>query len=624
MRKKTVVGTVFFREKTDYCREDDSMFQARIHKLQQFLTKEKIDYFLFADADGHFSEYVGDYYKMRTVFSGFTGSNGTLLVGRDAAYLWTDGRYFIQAEKELVGSGISLMKMGMPDVPSVSDFILQLSKNGMILGVDSAFLSYQTVLLFREKFGDKTEIKIYKDILRTLLTDEDGMEVYSEKKVSPISILSAAFQDNSVADRIEELRNEMKKEKVQAFFSGKLDTNMWFMGIRGNDIAFNPYAFSYMLITHKKAYLMVFKEAVTQDLKKHCEINGVELECYQNVSEILADNCKDTKVASTFDFLNAYIADGAVQSNITWVDSDCGLALKQAVKTKVEIAALKEIYRKDSAAVCKFLCWLAKQKPGTVTEYQAAIKMNALRSEIPEFKDLSFSTISAYGPNAAMMHYEPHENNSVYIKEGNVFLIDSGGQYEGGTTDVTRTVAIGAVSDKVKSDYTAVLKGMLALQNAHFMYGCTGMNLDILARTPIWEKNLNYNCGTGHGIGFMLGVHEGPQAIRTKGTKPACDTPLMAGMLVSDEPGIYREGEYGIRVENILLCKEVYRTEEVAFMEFEPLTLVPIDINLVHLQSLTEKEKKQVKDYQELVCDEMARYLTAEEQEWLQNQKKIL
>lgn len=597
------------------------MYQTRIKKLQALLKKEGLDYFLFADADGHFSEYVGDYFKMRTAFSGFTGSNGTLLVGRESAYLWTDGRYFIQAQMELEGSGITLMKMGTQNVPTVSDFICGLKEEQLVIGVDADYISYHTLLLFRNKFRPETEIRICKDFVREILENTEDNRRYKEWKATKIRVLPAKYFDYSVLDRIKDVRNELKRLGVEAFFSGKLDSNMWLLGIRGNDIAFNPYAFSFVLVTQDEIYLMIKKETVSDELRIHCKNNGILLGDYEDVLTILIEVCADKKIASAFSSLNAHIAEQTNNKGISWIDNDCGLSLRQAVKSEAEIAAIKEIYRKDSAAVCKFLYWLSQQKTGSVTEYEAACKINELRAEIPEFLDLSFRTIAAYGSNAAMMHYEPEESRPVLIKEGNVFLLDSGGQYDGGTTDVTRTLAIGNVSEEVCKDYTAVVRGMLALQNAHFMYGCTGMNLDILARAPIWERNMNYNCSTGHGIGFMLGVHEGPQAIRIKATFPASETPFSAGMLVSDEPGIYKEGKYGIRIENILLCREACRSDDGIFMEFEPLTFVPLEPKLICMDDLSPKEYAWLKEYQNEVCRLMEPYLTNAEFQWLSEQK---
>ena len=600
------------------------MYQTRLKRLREYLQKEKIDYFLFADADGHFSEYVGEYFKMRTAFCGFTGSNGTLLVGRKTAYLWTDGRYFIQAQKELEGSGVTLMKMGAEGVPSVSAFIASLSEEEMTLGIDADYLSYKTWLMLDGMIKGKSQIRILKNCLRELLEDSPETIRYKALVTRPISVLPPSYTDHTISDRISDIRAQMKVNDVQAFFSGKLDANMWLMGIRGNDIAYNPFAFSYILITEKESYLFLYEERITDELKGYFKQEGVHLKGYTEVLSVLVKHCAHCKVASLYDSLSAYITEQTRDAFITWVDSDCGLSLRQAVKSKAEIKLLKEIYRKDSAAVCKFLFWLSNQKSGTVTEYQAASKMNELRREIKEFKDLSFSTIAAFGKNAAMMHYEPDEKKPVFIEDGNVFLLDSGGQYDGGTTDVTRTVSIGTVSKEIQSDYTAVVKGMLALQNAYFMYGCTGMNLDILARAPIWEKNLNYNCGTGHGIGFMLGVHEGPQAIRTKASLPASETPFSEGMLVSDEPGIYKEGKYGIRVENILLCSEACRNEEGVFMKFEPLTFVPLDMKLICADELSEKEKLQIEEYQNAVCENMRAYLSPQEYQWLEKQNKII
>ncbi len=592
------------------------MYQTRIRKLQTLLIKEKMDYFLFADADGHFSEYVGDYFKMRTAFSGFTGSNGTLLVGQKDVYLWTDGRYFIQAQKELEGSGIELMRMGEPNVPTVTDFLAKCGDR-ITIGVDADFLSYKALLQFRSKFSSGVQIKICNNYLRRLLETSEDTKCYFNRIAKPVTILEKKYCDITVADKIRDVRDGIRAAAADAFLSGKLDANMWLCNIRGADIAYNPVAFSYVLITLEKAWLFVNKEVITTALLEHCESYGIVLAEYEALESVLESECAGKKVASGFTTLRAYIADAMQQKNVSWIDSDCGVSLRQAIKSAAERESLKEIYRKDSAAVCKFLYWLSLQEFGTVTEYDAARKMDQLRAQIDEFKELSFETISAYGGNAAMMHYEPASDRPIYLDGGNVFLLDSGGQYEGGTTDVTRTVAIGEVSDEIKADYTAVVRGMLALQNAHFMYGCTGMNLDILARAPIWERNLDYKCGTGHGIGFMLSVHEGPHAIRTKATLPAGETPFEAGMLVSDEPGIYKEGQYGIRIENILLCKEVCRNSDGKFMEFEPLTLVPLDSKLMNRKELSLKEQAWVDAYQNQVCQEMKPYLTEDEFYWL-------
>lgn len=597
------------------------MYQKRICKLRELMKKEGLDYFLFANADGHFSEYVCDYYKKRTAFSGFTGSNGTLLIGLDSAFLWTDGRYFIQAERELSGTGITLMKSGTKNVPTISEYLRRAATQDIVLGLDAEYASYRMLKQFRENFSAQIRVKIMKDLPETALEKSDSGIERKLCPSGPVIVLPDVYLDYSVRQRIEDIREEMRRKKHGAFFSNKLDTNMWIMGIRGTDIEYNPYAYSYVLITENDAYLFVKPEAVTDSLVMHCTKNSITIKEYASVISVLSEKCSGFKTAASFAELNGYIADCCNNRGVFWADDDCGTGLMQAIKSEAETEAIRDIYIRDSVAVCKFLYWLSEQPSGYVTEYDAACRMNDLRKDIPGFLDLSFETISAYGANAAMMHYAPEKERPVKIVNGNVFLLDSGGQYNGGTTDVTRTVAIGEVSDEVKSDYTAVIRGMLALQNAHFLYGCTGMNLDILARTPIWEKNLDYKCGTGHGIGFMLGVHEGPQAIRTKGTPPASETPFMQGMLVSDEPGIYKEGKYGIRVENVLLCKEACRSGEDVFMEFEPLTYVPLDPNLILAQELSAREKQWILAYHNQVCDKMRPYLNDDEFAWLLKQK---
>ncbi len=597
------------------------MYKNRISKLRELMKNEGLDYFLFANADGHFSEYVCDYYKKRTAFSGFTGSNGTLLIGLDSAFLWTDGRYFIQAEQELSGTEITLMKSGMEKVPTISEYLCRAATEDIVLGVDAEYASYKMLKQFQDNFPIGIRVRIMKDLAEKALEKSDSDIKVKLCPSSPVNVLPDVYLDYSVMQRIEDIRSELRRKNHGAFFSGKLDTNMWIMGIRGADIAYNPYAYSYVLISENDAYLFVKPEAVTDKLCMHCAKNRITIKEYESVISVLSEKCSGFRIAASFAELNGYIADNCNSRGIFWVDDDCGTGLRQAIKSEAEIEAIRNVYIRDSAAVCKFLYWLSEQPSGYVTEYDAACRMNDLRKEIPGFLDLSFETIAAYGANAAMMHYGPEKERPVTIDYGNVFLLDSGGQYNGGTTDVTRTVAIGEVPDEIKSDYTAVIRGMLALQNAHFMYGCTGMNLDILARAPIWEKNLDYKCGTGHGIGFMLGVHEGPQAIRTKATPPASETPFMRGMLVSDEPGIYKAGQYGIRVENILLCKEACRNEEDIFMEFEPLTFVPLDPNLILAEELSAREKQWVLTYHNQVCDKMRPYLNNDEFAWLLKQK---
>ncbi len=607
-------------------------YKTRISLLQNKLKELNIDYFIISDADPHNSEYVCDYYKMRSAFSGFTGSNGTLLVGREGAYLWTDGRYFIQAEKELTDSGVILMRMGEKDVPTIRDFLVKHSeaeddKISITIGCDGSCMMKGSVDEIKDalaKAGKQADFYFDGKVIREILKETGAEEKYFQSKSGKIRVLPDSLQGKPVAHNIQTIREALSKARADVFLSAKLDSNMYLLNIRGEDITYNPVAFSYVLVTDKDVVLFVKDEAVTEELKAHAIRHNILLENYDCFEKKFACYAIGKKVVTEYSSLNAKAYEILTANNAEVVEGDCGVALLQAVKSEKEISLIKDVYLKDSAAVCKFLYWLSKQKPGTITEYDATCKMDALRAEIPENRGLSFNTISAFGANAAMMHYETKEQECAALEEGNLFLLDSGGQYDGGTTDVTRTVAIGAPTEEMKQDFTRVVRGMLALQNAVFMKGCTGMNLDILARKPMWEVYMDYKCGTGHGIGYMLNVHEGPQAIRMCGTGIAGTTEFVQGMLVSDEPGVYLEGKYGIRMENILLCKEVCENTNGTFLCFEPLTYVPVDMRLIEKSQVEPKEWKMLCDYQEAVYEKIAPLLSEEEVEWLRQETTLL
>lgn len=608
-----------------------TIYKTRINILQTKLKELNIDYFIISDADPHHSEYVCDYYKMRSAFSGFTGSNGTLLVGREDAYLWTDGRYFIQAEKELAGSDVVLMRMGDKNVPTVRDFLVQHSEAGegksVAIGCDGSCMmkgAMNEIKETLEKSGKKADFYFDSKLAREILKETDAEEKYFISHSSKIRVLPDSLQGKRIDNNIQTIREALNKAQADVFLSAKLDSNMYLFNIRGEDITYNPVAFSYVLVTAEAVILFVKDEAVTDELKEHANRYNILLESYDCFEEKLAFYTAGKKVMTESASLSAKAYEVLTANNAEVLEGDCGVTLLQAVKSEKEIKLIKDIYLKDSVAVCKFLYWLSKQEPGTITEYDAACKMDALRGEIPENRGLSFNTISAFGANAAMMHYETKEQACATIENGNLYLLDSGGQYDGGTTDVTRTVVIGEPTEEMKLDFTRVVRGMLALQNAVFMKGCTGMNLDILARKPMWEARMDYKCGTGHGIGYMLNVHEGPQAIRMRGTGIAGTTEFEPGMIVSDEPGVYLEGKYGIRMENILLCEEVCENGDGTFLCFYPLTYVPVDMRLIDKTQMEPKEWQALCDYQQAVCKKVAPFLSKEEREWLKTETDVL
>ncbi|MBQ8246490.1 MAG: aminopeptidase P family protein [Lachnospiraceae bacterium] len=604
-----------------------TIYKTRINLLQTKLKELNIDYFIISDADPHHSEYVCDYYKMRSAFSGFTGSNGTLLVGREDSCLWTDGRYFIQAEKELAGSDVVLMRMGEKGVPTVRDFLAQRSEEGegksVTIGCDGSCMMKGAMDEIKETLetaGKKADFYFDGKLAREILKETGAEEKYFISQSSKIRILPDSLQGKRIDNNIQTIRDALNKAHADVFLSAKLDSNMYLFNIRGEDITYNPVAFSYVLVTAEAVVLFVKDEAVTDELKSHANRYNILLESYDCFAEKLAFYTAGKTVMTESVSLSAKVYEVFTANNAKVLEGDCGVALLQAVKSVKEINLIKDIYLKDSVAVCKFLYWLSKQTPGTITEYNAACKMDALRGEIPGNRGLSFNTISAFGANAAMMHYETSKEACATIEEGNVYLLDSGGQYDGGTTDVTRTVVIGEPTEEMKQDFTRVVRGMLALQDAVFMKGCTGMNLDILARKPMWEVYMDYKCGTGHGIGYMLNVHEGPQAIRMRGTGIAGTTEFEPGMLVSDEPGVYLEGKYGIRMENILLCEEACENGDGTFLCFYPLTYVPVDMRLIDKMQMEPKEWRQLCDYQQAVYEKIAPFLTEEERKWLEEE----
>ena len=598
-------------------------YAERIRALQAKLKETGTDYYILADADPHGSEYVCDYFKLRSAFSGFTGSNGTLLVGQSSAWLWTDGRYFIQAEKELEDSGILLMRMGEPGVYTLPEFVADCGNDNAIIGCDGKCLSMNLRRDINKAFTRRNKECVFcydAALAGDILKESQEATASATFTGKPIRVLPEALAGIPVFMKLHMLRMAMKERGCQVFVSTGLDANMWLLNIRGEDIPYCPVAYSYVIVTEDKVFLYVKKEAVTPELEAYAVENNIEPADYDCFYEEIGEHVRGKEVMGDFSSFNAYVIDLIYGAGAYVNDTDGGLKRLQAVKSEIEIQLMKEIYIKDSAAVCKFLYWLSGQKPGTVTEYDAACKMDALRAQIPENRGLSFNTISAYGPNAAMMHYETKKDTCAMIEEGNLFLLDSGGQYDGGTTDVTRTVIIGEPAEEMRTHYTMVVRGMLALQNAVFMKGCTGVNLDILARQPIWEACMDYKCGTGHGIGYMLNVHEGPHGIRTRASVSGKDAPIEPGMLVSDEPGIYLEGKYGIRMENILLCRNYHKNEHGEFLHFEPLTYVPVDMRLIDLKAMTQKEIDWLLHYQNEVYDKIAPLLTKEESMWLRRE----
>ncbi len=581
----------------------------RIAELREMMRECGVSIYYIGNGDFHNSEYVGDYFKVRQYFSGFTGSNGELLVLEDSAGLWTDGRYFVQAERELEGSGITLYKSGEEGVPSIEKFIRRNLKKGQVLGFDGRTVT--------ASYGKKLKAAAEAAGGKCAYKSDLSMGIFKRPPfpVSQARILEDELSGEVVAGKLMRLRAKLKEDGVDGFFLSRLDDIMWLFNIRGDDVAYNPVLMSYAYINRDGIIMFIQREALTDELKAMAENNGIELLGYWAVEDFLDHMTRDKRVLVDPDEIS-YSHYETLELGHILVEKRNPTTILKAVKNKVERERIKDIYLKDSLALVRFIRFVEENVGSrNLSEVSAAEKLLEFRKRIPEFRELSFPTISAYKANAAMMHYEPSRERPVRLKPNGMLLVDSGGQYDGGTTDVTRTLVLGEISEEEKRFFTLSACSMLTLLNARWLYGCSGRNLDILARKRLWDIGVDYKCGTGHGIGYMLNVHEGPQSIHWRPRNN--EAVLEEGMVISDEPGVYRAGKFGIRHENILLVIKDITTQDGQFMRFENLTMVPIDDKGIDRSLMTEEEKKLYLDYQKAVVEALSPYLDAQEKEWV-------
>ena len=588
----------------------------RLDALRVLMKERNIDIYVVPTADFHESEYVGEHFKARKFLTGFTGSAGVAVVTQEEAGLWTDGRYFIQAERQIQGSGFVLFKMAEKNVPTWNEFIKdRLPKKGVI-GFDGRVVN--------ARWGRELE-KIAKEKKGATYVSEDlvGM-IWEERPALSCEktwILADEFTGETVKSKLKRIREKMAEFNAEAHILTSLDDIAWILNLRGNDIANFPVFLSYMIITEKGAILYIQKDALTADVKKHLKKAGVSTADYEDIYT-MADQMGKTKVGKILmdeGRVNYRIAK-AVSSVNEIVDKPNPSMRMKAVKNPVEQENIRKAHVKDGVALVKWLTWLQDQleKGKELTEISVSDKLEAFRREQENFVDLSFDTIAAYEANGAMMHYSATPENFAVIEPKGFLLVDSGAHFLEGSTDITRTIAMGPITDKQREFFTIVLKANLNLAAAHFPKGVTGQNLDILARGPFWDLGLDYRCGTGHGIGYLLNVHEGPNGFRWKIVPERQDSAaLEPGMVTTDEPGIYLENEFGIRTENELLCVEDRETEYGTFYQFETVTYCPIDLNAIDPELLTKREKQLLNDYHKMVYDTLSPYLTKKEVRYL-------
>ena len=585
-----------------------------IEKFQELMIKNNIDAYIIPTSDYHSSEYVSDFFKGRAYLSGFTGSAGTLLILRKTAYLWTDGRYYIQAAKQIEGRPITLMKQGQPNVPTIAEFLNTNLKDKNVLAFDGRVVSTSFALELKSKITANIEIITNIDLVNN---------VWSDRPKLPFSViykLDAFFSGKEYRDKIKEVRTALKRSNADAFVLSALEDQAWLYNLRAGDVSHTPVFLAFSVITPEHNYLFVDPNKIDLTIEKYLDENDIIVKPYFEVYEFIR-NLKGRKILMDFNKVNYQLYSLAVPNNTLMNQQDPTLLMK-AVKNETEIKNIKLAHIKDGAAFTKFMYYVKTNyaKKIEMSEISVSDYLARLRSKSEGFVDLSFSTICGFKDHAAMMHYSATPESNYTLDDHGFLLIDSGGHYLEGTTDITRTLALGRITDTMKVHFTTVLKSVIALSTAVFLKGCRGVNLDILCRGPIWKLMIDYKCGTGHGVGYLLSVHEAPNGFRWQIVPERNDSAVFEpGMITTNEPGIYLENKYGIRTENEMLCVEKGKNEFGEFLGFETITYAPIDLDAIKPSLLTREEKEWLNTYHQNVFDTVSPYLTAEEQEWLKH-----
>lgn len=590
---------------------DSTVIITRIEELRTVMKSEGIDAFVFPSTDPHNGEYVPEHWKGREFISGFNGSAGTAVVTIDDAALWTDSRYFLQAEEQLAGTGFRLMKLKIEGTPTISQWLgRKLAANGgTVVGIDGMVNSIGTV----EALAD--ELRAEGGI--TLRTNFDPLKVIWKDRPAIPSDMAIVhpqkYAGESAQSKIARIRQALRERHVEGMLVSALDDIAWALNIRGTDVHCNPVVVSYLLITMDSVTLYINSDKLTPVVREHLAANGVMTDEYENVKKGLAGydgyNILMDPDETCYTLYKAY-------GDRPKVLAPSPLPSMKIVKNETEIMGYRYAMLRDGIAMVKFLRWLVPAvEEGGVTEVSASDELEAFRAEQSLFKDISFDTIAGYGAHGAIVHYEPTPETDIELKPEGLLLLDSGAQYLDGTTDITRTIALGPVTDEQKHIYTLVLKGHIRLAMAKFPANASGTQLDILAREAMWREGLNYMHGTGHGVGSYLSVHEGPHQIRME-YKPE---PLRVGMTVTNEPGLYLAGKFGVRIENTMLITEYMNTEYGRFLKLEPLTLCPIDKAPIDVDMLADEELDYLNDYHAAVFKSLSPYLDDEMTEWLAN-----
>ena len=586
----------------------------RIHALRMTFRPNNIKAFIIPSTDPHLSEYVAPYWMSREWISGFTGSAGTAVILMDKAGLWTDSRYFLQAEKELEGSGITLYKEMLPETPSITKFLCQNLKPGESVSIDGKMFSVQQVEQMKEDLAPyQLQVNLFGDPLKNIWKDRPSMPD------APAFIYDVKYAGKSCGEKVAAIRTELKKKGIFALFLSSLDEIAWTLNLRGSDVHCNPVIVSYLLVTQDEVVYFISPEKITQEVNEYLQEQQVSLRKYDEAESFLNSFTGENILIDPKK--TNYAIYSAINPACKVVRGESPVTLLKAIRNEQEIAGIHHAMQRDGVALVKFLKWLeASVLSGKETELSVDRKLHEFRAAQPLYMGESFDTIAGYKEHGAIVHYSATEESDVTLQSKGFLLLDSGAQYLDGTTDITRTIALGELTEEEKTDYTLILKGHIALAMAKFPAGTRGAQLDVLARMPIWSHGMNFLHGTGHGVGHFLSVHEGPQSIRMN-ENPIV---LQPGMVTSNEPGVYKAGSHGIRTENLtLICKD----KEGMFGEyfkFETITLCPICKKGIIKEMLTAEEVKWFNDYHRTVYEKLSPSLNEEEKKWLLEATKAI
>ena len=584
------------------------MIKERLMKLREEMNKEGMQAYIIPTSDFHETEYVSEYFAARKYMSGFTGSAGVLVVLLDKAGLWTDGRYFIQAANQLAGSGIDLMKQGQEDTPSIEEYIVTNLTQGSVVGFDGRVMNVNDANKYKQAF-------MMHDI--KMVTDKDLVgRIWDDRPALPCTETfhyDEKYAGKSISEKLTQVREAMKGYNCRSHIVTKIDEIAWLYNLRAHDVPHFPVALAYTIIKENDAMIYIDASRLDEESKTLFAQNHIQVKDYEAIYEDV--KTLEGPVLVDGNFVNSKIV---YSLNTEIVYAQDPIVLLKAMKNEIELANTRNAHIKDGVACTKFMYWLMQNVNNGISEMSAQEKLQELRKEQADYLEDSFNTICAYKEHAAMMHYSSNEETNVELKPEGMLLVDSGGQYLDGTTDITRTFVLGSITEEEKKWFTLALKGHIRLEKANFLYGCRGLNLDILARGPLWDLDMDYQCGTGHGVGHLSNVHEAPNGFRWKIVPERNDSCVLEeGMITSNEPGVYVEGEFGIRHENEMVVVKGNKNFYGQFMHFETLTFVPFDRKGIDKSLLSEDELAWLNDYHASVYEKISPYLNEEEKAWL-------